>query len=82
MAEQKMDETLREIFRAAYQYRKKYQHPTRSDQFWRNAAQEMTLRVQELGNHPFAHDVFMACYADIRRECLEREPASVQMKIL
>ena len=82
MAEHKMDDTLREIFRAAYQYRRKYQHPARSDQFWRNAAQEMTLCVRELDNHSFARDVFMACYADIQRECLEREHASVQMKIL
>ena len=79
----KMDDTLREIFRVAYQYRQKYQHPTRSEQFWSNAAKEMSMRVHELKNHPFAQNLFLACYTDIQRECLEREPepSSEQMKI-
>lgn len=76
-----MDEALREIFRLAYYYRRKFQHPTRAEQFWRNAASEMAQLVEQCGNHPFARAVFLACYIDIEHECLERVPEPEQMRI-
>lgn len=77
-----IDPALREIFRLAYYYRQKFQRPTRSKYFWRNAADEMALLVEQCGNHPFARDVFLACYADIERECRDRGPEPEQTSIL
>lgn len=70
----KIDPALREIFRLAYYFRQKYSRPSRSQQFWHNAAAEMAALVTQCKNHSFARDVFLACYVDIERECLERVP--------
>lgn len=70
----KLDPVLKEIFTAAYLYRRKYSRPTRSEQFWRNAAQEMELTIQRCGYHPFAQTLLAACYADIQREYQQNPP--------
>lgn len=70
-----MDPVLMEIFVAAYRYRRKYQHPTRSEQFWSNAAREHDLTIERCGSHPFAQALLMACYQDIQRELLEAPPS-------
>ena len=64
----KMDPMLREIFRVAYAYRKKYQHPTGDPAFWTAAANEMCYWVNKCGHHPFARGIMLACYEDIERE--------------
>ena len=63
-----MDPALREIFRVAYLYRQKYQHPTEDPQFWSDAAAEMSALFFQLKSHPFARAILIACYEDIERD--------------
>lgn len=63
-----MEAMLREVFRVAYIYRQKYQHPTDDPTFWGAAAKELTEIVNQCKDHPFAQSIMLACYADIERE--------------
>lgn len=67
----KMHPTLREVFRVAYIYRQKYQHPTGEPGYWQAAADEMCRIVTELGGHAFAQSILLSCYEDIEREYME-----------
>lgn len=63
---------LREIFRSAYLFRQKYQHPTGSPDFWRHAADDLRLELARLKDHPFAKSLLFCCYMDLERETKPR----------
>ena len=66
-----MDAMLREVFRVAYIFRQKYQHPTDELDFWERAAEEMNALYNQCNQHPFAKVILLACYTDIERELKE-----------
>lgn len=69
-----MNPKLRDIFRAVYTFRQKYQYPFSGTAFWQQAADDMAVIAARYGNHPFAQALLVAAYEDIEREYRETRP--------
>lgn len=68
-----MPQRLRDIFNAAFMYRRKYQFPQNTEAFWNAAAEEAGQIAKHFDGDPMIVDLLAACYADIEREMKTKE---------
>lgn len=63
-----MPQRIRDIFNAAFAFRRKYQFPENTTAWWDAASAEMGAIVKHFDGDPLAVDMLSACYLDIERE--------------
>lgn len=68
-----MPQRLRDIFNAAFMFRRKYQFPQNTVVFWETVSDEMTAIAAQFHGDPMIVDLLAACYCDIEREMLNRK---------
>ena len=73
MALPKMDETLRTVFLAAYQYLQERQEPDGSEDYWMGAAKRMQALYEKHDEHPLMGLLLIAVYEYLSDQQAEKQ---------
>lgn len=68
-----MPQRLRDIFNAAFLFRRKHQNPVNTVEWWSATAVDMEAIAAQFNGDPMIVDLLAACYQDIEREMLNRK---------